>query len=172
MCVRHNCGGEVIGSLFICWIICDSLQPRACSIPSFPVLHYLLELAQTHVHGVGGAVQPSHLSPPSPVAFPSLRVFFNELTFHRKGQSVGASASVLPFNIRDWFPLGWTGLISLQSKGFSSLQHQSLKASILWHSAFFMVQFSNDYWKNHSLSSVCWQAKWCLSFCIHCPGLS
>ena len=76
------------------------------------------------------------------------------------GQSIGASASasVLPVTIQGWFPLRLTGLISLQSKRLASLlQHQSLKVSILWHSAFFMVQFSNDYWKNHSFSSVCWQ---------------
>ena len=72
------------------------------------------------------------------------------------GQSIGvpASASVLPMNIQDWFPLGWTGWISLQSKRLSSLlQHHSSKASIFWHSAFFIVQLSSihDYWKNHSL---------------------
>ena len=49
-------------------------------------------------------------------------------------------------NIQDWFPLGWTGLISLQSKGLKSLfQHHSSKASILWHSAFFTVQLSHPY---------------------------
>ena len=54
--------------------------------------------------------------------------------------------SDLPMNIQDWFPLGWTGLISLQSKGLSSLlQHRSSKASILWHSGFFMVQLSHPY---------------------------
>ena len=61
------------------------------------------------------------------------------------GQSIGvsASASVLPLNVQDWFPLGWTGWISLQSKGLSSLlQHHSLRASILQHSAFFTVQLS------------------------------
>ena len=53
---------------------------------------------------------------------------------------VSASASDLPMNIQDWFPLGWTGWIPLQSKGLSSLlQHHSSKASILWHSAFFIV---------------------------------
>ena len=63
-------------------------------------------------------------------------------------QSIGvsASASVLPMNIQDWFPLGWTGLISLQSKGLSSLlQHHSSKASILWCSAFLTVQLSYPY---------------------------
>ena len=62
--------------------------------------------------------------------------------FTSDGQNIGASASasLLPMNIQDWFPLGLTDLITLQSKGFSSLlQHHSSKASILWHSTFFIV---------------------------------
>ena len=61
-------------------------------------------------------------------------------------QSIGASASasVLPMDIQSWFPLGLTGLISLQFKGFSKyLQHHNSKASIPQHSAFFMVQLSH-----------------------------
>ena len=56
-----------------------------------------------------------------PSIFPSIRVFSNESVFWSGGQSVGvsASASVLPINIQDWFPIGWTGSISLQSKGLS-----------------------------------------------------
>ena len=68
--------------------------------------------------------------------------------FTSGGQSIGvsASASVLPVNIQDWSPLGWTGWISLQSKVLSSLlQHQSSKASILRRSAFFIVQLSHPY---------------------------
>ena len=64
------------------------------------------------------------------------------------GQSIGVSAStsVLPMNIQDWVPLVWTGWISLQSKGLSRvLQYHSSKASILLHSAFFIVQFSHPY---------------------------
>ena len=80
------------------------------------------------------------------------------------GIGVSDSASVLPMSIQKWFPLGLTGLISLQSKGFKSLlQHHSSKASILWHSAFFMVQLASlgDYWKNHRFDCVdlCWQSK-------------
>ena len=49
-------------------------------------------------------------------------------------------------NTQDWSPLGWTGWLSLQSKGLSSLlQHHSSKATILWHSAFFIVQLSHPY---------------------------
>ena len=64
-------------------------------------------------------------------------------------QSIGvsASASVLPMNIQDWFPLGWTDWISWLSKGTfqSVLQHHSSKASILWRSAVFIVQLSHPY---------------------------
>ena len=61
-------------------------------------------------------------------------------------QSIGASASVLPMSIQDWFPLGWTGWTSLQSKGLSRvLQHHNSKALTLQHSAFFMVQLSHPY---------------------------
>ena len=67
---------------------------------------------------------------------------------------VSASTSVLPMNIQDWFPLGWTAWISVQSKGLSSvLQHQSSKASILLSSAFFIVRLSHPHMttgKNHS----------------------
>ena len=64
--------------------------------------------------------------------FLSMRVFSSESALCISGQSIGssASASVLPKNIQGWFPLGWTGLISLLSKGLSSLlQHHSSKAS-------------------------------------------
>ena len=62
--------------------------------------------------------------------------------FASGGQRIGVSAStsVFPMNTQDWFPLGWTGWVSLQSKGLKSLlQHHSSKASILLHSAFFIV---------------------------------
>ena len=68
--------------------------------------------------------------------------------FSSGGQSIGvsASASVFPKNIQDWFPLGWTGWIFLQSKGLSSLvQHHNSKASILQCSVFFTVQLSCPY---------------------------
>ena len=69
--------------------------------------------------------------------------------FRSDGQSIGVSASVsvLPMNIQDWFSLGLTDLIFLLSKGLfkSLLQHHSLKASILLHSAFFIIQLSYAY---------------------------
>ena len=79
--------------------------------------------------------------------FLSIRVFSNESALCIGDQSIGASASalVLPMSIQDWFALGFTGLISLLSKGKSLLQHHSLKASILQCSVFFMVQLSHPY---------------------------
>ena len=80
--------------------------------------------------------------------FPSIRIFTSEF-FASSGQSIGASASasVLPMKIQDWFPLGLTDLISLQSKRLSKslLQHHNSKASILCYSAFFMVQLWHPY---------------------------
>ena len=79
--------------------------------------------------------------------FPGIRVFSSESVFFASGgQSTGGSASapVLPMNIQDWFPLGFT---PLQSRGLSRVFYNttSSKASVLWHSAFFMVQLSHPY---------------------------
>ena len=81
-------------------------------------------------------------------SFPASGSFPMSQFFASGGQSTGvsASASVLPMNTQDWFPLGWTGWIFLQSKGLKSfLQHHSSKISILQRSAFFIVQLSNPY---------------------------
>ena len=83
-----------------------------------------------------------------PQSFPTSGSFQMSQLFTLGGQSTGvsASASVLPMNIQDWSVLGWTGWISLQSKGLSSLlQHDSSKASVLWCSALFIVQISHPY---------------------------
>ena len=102
---------------------CPTLcNPMECSTPGFAVHHQLPKLAQTHIQ-VSDAIQPSHpLSCPSPSALNlSASRSFPMSQFTSGGQSIGssASASVLPVNIQDWFPLGLIGLISLQSKGFS-----------------------------------------------------
>ena len=101
----------------------DSLPPTDYSTPDFPVLHYLLEFAQTHVHWVDDTIQPS--CPVTPFShlqsFPASRSFPMSWLFASGGQSIGASASVLPVNIQGWFPLGLTGLVSFQSKGLSRL---------------------------------------------------
>ena len=104
---------------------CPTLgSPMNCSTPGLPVRHQLLEFTQTHLHW---SMMPSnhlilyHLLLLPPSIFPSIRVFLMSQFFTSGGQSIGvsASASVLPMNIQDWFPLGWTDWISLQSKGLS-----------------------------------------------------
>ena len=106
----------------LCPTFCN---PMDCSMPGFPVRHELLEIVQTHVHWISDAIQLSHpLSSPSPPAFNLSQqqgLFPMSQLFTSGGQSIGASvsASVLPMNIQDWFPLWLTGLISLQSKGLS-----------------------------------------------------
>ena len=119
-----------------------------CSTPGFPVHQQLSELAQTRVHRVSVVIQPSHpLSSPllPPSVFPSIRSFPVCQFFTSCGQSiaVSASTSVLPMNIQDWFPLG--DLLAVQKTLKSLLQHHSSKASILWCSAYFIVQLSHPY---------------------------
>ena len=84
-----------------------------------------------------------------PQSFPASGSFPVSELFVSGGQSIGvsASASVLPINTQDWSPLRWTGWISLQVQGIlkSLLQHHSSKASILWCSAFFIIQLSYPY---------------------------
>ena len=116
-----------------------------CSMPGFPVHHQLLEFTQTLVHWAGDGVQPSH--PVTPFSshiqsFPASGSFPMSQFFASSGQSIRASPSisVLPMNIQDWFPLGWTGWISLQSKGLSRVfsnttvqKHQFFNAQLsLW----------------------------------------
>ena len=123
-----------------------------CSTPGFLVLHSFWSLIKlTFIE----LMRPSNhlfLCWPlllMPSIFPRNKVFPVIQFFTSGGQSIGtsASASVLPMNIQDWFPLGWTGWISLQSKGTLKhlLQHHSPKALILWCSAFFIVQLSHPY---------------------------
>ena len=120
-----------------------------CSMPGLPVHHQLPELTQPHVHQVGDAVQTFHPVIPfssCPQSFPTSGSFPMSQYFSSGGQSIGASASasVLPLNIQDRPPLGLTGLIFLQSKGFSKVfsNNTVLKASVLQCSAFFMVHLS------------------------------
>ena len=121
------------------------------SMPGLPVHHQLLESTQTHVHWVGdGTISSSVIPFPScPQSFPPSGSFQMSQRFASGGQSIGVSAStsVLPMNTQDWSPLGWTGWISLLFQGTlkSLLQHHSSKASILWCSAFFIVQRSHPY---------------------------
>ena len=98
-----------------------------CSISGFPVLRHLMKHAQTHVHWVSDVIQPSHpLLSPSPPSFnlSQHQGFFQWVHSASGDQSIrdsASAASIVPVNIQDWFPLGLTGLISLQSKRLSSV---------------------------------------------------
>ena len=136
--------GRIIGSAFsfLCSFssvqfssvtqLCPTLcNPMDCSTPGLPVHHQLPEFTQTHVHWVADAIEP--LSSPSDASssvipfssrlqsFPASGSFQMSQLFASGDQSIGVSvsASVLPVNIQDSSPLGWTGWISLQSKGLS-----------------------------------------------------
>ena len=117
--------------------LCD---PVNCSIPCFPVLHYLPEFAQTHAHRVDDANQS--FNPLCPLLllsiFPSMRSFPISHFFPSDGQSIGALASAwaLPMNIQDWFLLGLTGLISLLSKGRSRV----FSSTTIWKYRIFGTQ--------------------------------
>ena len=139
-----------------CPTLCD---PIDCSTPVFHVHHQLPELTQTHVHWVSDSIQPSHpLSSPSPPTFNLSQhqgLFKWVSSSHQvaKSTEVSASASVLLMNIQDWFPLGWIGCISLQSKGFSKVfsnstvqKHQFSGAQLsLWSN----LASIHDHWENH-----------------------
>ena len=112
-----------------------------CSTPGLPVHHQLPESTQTHVHGVGDTIQPSHPHPTivpfssCPQSFPAAGSFQMSQLFISGGQSieVSASTSVLPMNTQDWSPLGWTGgSPEVQGTLDSLLQHHSSKVSCFW----------------------------------------
>ena len=111
---------------------CLSPTPEACS-NSCPLNRWCHPTISSSV-----VLFSSHLQ-----SFPTSGSFLMSQFFESGGQRIGVStsASVLPINIQEWFPLGWIGWISLQSKGL--LQHHSSKALILQCSAFFIVQLSH-----------------------------
>ena len=135
---KRACKPVVVQSLF-CPILWNSID---CSMLVFPVLHYLLEFIQTHVIE---SVTPSSVIPFTCLqSFPASWPFRTRWLFALDGQSFGASASasVLPMNIQGWFPLGLTGLISLQSKGCSRV----FSSTTVWKYQFFSAQPS--LWSN------------------------
>ena len=130
---------------------CPTLcNPMDCSMPGFPVLHYLPEFAQTHVHWVSDILQSSSVTPffSCPQSFPASESSPLSQFFASGGQSIGvwasALASVLPVNIQSWSPLGWANWISLQSKGLSRV----FSNTTVQKHQFFSVQpslWSNSY---------------------------
>ena len=121
-----------------------------CSTPGFPVHYQLPELAQTHIHQVGDAIQPSHpLSSPSPPAFNLSHnlIFSSESTLCIRWPKYWSfNFSISPSNEYSGlisFRMNWLDLLAVQGTLKSLLQCHSSKASILLHSAFFIVQLSH-----------------------------
>ena len=151
------CGCRNLWILYFCFSVTDLCQTLCksmyCSMPGFPVLHYLPELAQIHVYWVWCHQWSFPLSCYPllllPSIFPSIRVFSNESAvcirwpkFWSFGFSISPSndySGLISFRI-DWFDL-----LAVQGTLKSPFQHHSSKVSILQFSVYFMVQLSNPY---------------------------
>ena len=126
---------------------CPALwNPMDCSMPGFPILHHLLPFAQTHVHWVNDAIQPSQpLSSTSP---PALNLFQHQGLLQWVGLSHQV-AKILELQLQHSYSNEYPGLISFRTDWFdllaiqqtlkSLLQHHHLEISFLWCSTFFMV---------------------------------
>ena len=162
--------------------LCPTLHnPMDCSMPGFPVPHHLPEFAQVHVYWIGDAIQTISSSVAAffsyPQSFPASGSFPMSWLFALDGQSIGASASVLPMDIQGWFPLPLTGFLSLLFKGLSRVfsritvrKHQFFSAkSSLWSNSHIHAWLLEKpyFWLYRSLL-----VKWYLCFLIHCLGLS
>ena len=141
------------------------------STPGLPVHHQLLEFAQTYVHWVGDIIQLSHLCRPLlflPSIFPSIRVFSNESARHIRWPKYWSfSFSINPSNEHSGlisFRMNWLDLLAVQGTLKSLLQHLSSKASILWCSAFFIVQLSYPYMTTGKMLMIAFVFLFCLLF--------
>ena len=150
--------------------VSDTLQPLGlqhtrllCPSPTFGACSNSCALSQWCHPNISSSVIPFSSCLQS---FPASGSFTMNQFFASGSQSIGvsASASVLPMNIRDWFPLGWTGWISLQSKELSRVfsnitvqKHQFFSTQFLYDPALTSIHV---YWKNHSFddTDICWQS--------------
>ena len=121
--------------------------PMDCSMPGFPVLHFLPEFAQTRVCWVNDPIQTSHpLSPPSPLALNLSQHQFFDITCPKYWSFSFSISSYNEYSGLISFRIDWFDLLAVQGTLKSVLQHNSSKASILRHSVFFMVQLSHHTW--------------------------
>ena len=130
----------------------DSLRPHGLQHARLPCPSHLSEFAQSHVHWVGDAIQPSHLLlPPSPLAFSLSQLqglFLWVCSLHQVAKLWSFSCSIRPYIEYSGlisFRIDWFALFAVQGTLKGLLQHHGSKASFLWCSAFFMVQLSHPY---------------------------
>ena len=123
-----------------------------CSMPGFPVHHQFPEPTQTHVHHIIDAIQPSLLCCPLILLlsiFPSIRVFSSESVLCIRWPKYWSFSFIISpsneYSALFAFRIDWLDLLGVQGTLKSLLQHHISKASILWHSAFFIVQLSHPY---------------------------
>ena len=138
-------------------MVSDSVTPMNCSTPGLPVHHQLLEFTQIHAHQVGDAIQPSHPLLSTSLAFS----LFQHQGLFQKVSSSHYVAKILELQLISpsnefsrliSFRIEWLDLLAVQGTLKSLLQHHSSKASILWLSAFLMVQLSH---RPHNISHFC-----------------
>ena len=160
---------------------CPTLwDPMDCSTPGLPSISIswsLLKLMFIDLVMPSNHLILCHRLLLLPSIFPSIRVFSKESVLHIGGWSLGASSSVIPKHIQGWFLLGWTGWISLQSKGLSGV----FSNTTVQKHQFFGTQLS--LWSNSHIHGWLLEkpqlwlirpllAKWCLCFWICCLGWS
>ena len=138
-----------------------------CSTPGFPVFHQLPELAQTHVHWVSDTIEPSHpLSSPSPSTFnlsqnQDLFQWLSPLYQVAKHWSFSFNITLSnEYSGLFSFRIGWLDLLAVQGILKSLLQYHSSKTSIIWCSAFFIVQFSHPYMTTGKTISLTTETSW------------
>ena len=139
--------------------------------------HHLPEFAQDHVHCIADTIQPSHpLTPSSALSLSQHQGLFHWIGCSNQETGASASASVLPMSIQGRFPLRWTGLISLLSKGLlesSPAPHfKGINSLVLCHVYGPALTTIHDHLEDHSLDymDLCRQSDLCFS--THCLGLS
>ena len=154
---------------------------RLCATPWIAARQASLSITNSwsllKLMSIESVISSIHLIPCCPLLllpsiFPGIRVFSNESVLSSGGQNIGASASasVLPMNIQDWFPLEWTSLISLQFKGLSRVfsnttvlgysQLKIINSSVLSFLCGPTLTSIHDHWKNHTFNymNLCWQS--------------
>ena len=137
-----------------CTTLCT---PMDCSTPGFPVHHHswsLLKLMSIESMMPSKHLILSHALLLMPSIFPSIRVFSSESALGIRGPKYGSFSTSSEYSGLISFRIDWFEFLAIQGTLRSLLQHHSLKASVLWHPAFFIVPTLtsiHDYWKNHSL---------------------